>query len=43
MHKEVIRYLENAKEILRKAKIEDNRYKDIKHVREHSEQLILPY
>jgi len=34
MHKEAIRYLENAKEILRKAKIEDNRYKDIKPVRE---------
>jgi len=34
MPKEAIRYLENAKEILKNAKIEDNRYEDIKPVRE---------
>ncbi|NWF75126.1 MAG: DUF5618 family protein [Nitrospirae bacterium] len=34
MHKEAIRYLENAKEILRKASIEDNTYTDIKTVQE---------
>lgn len=36
MHKaksEAIRYLENAKEILRKSQIEDNRYADIKYVK----------
>jgi hypothetical protein len=32
--KESLRYLENAKEILSKAKIEDNRYVDIKYVQE---------
>ena len=32
--KESLRYLQNAKEILRKAPIEDGRYADIKHVQE---------
>ena len=32
--KEAIRYLQNAKEILRKAPIEDNRYVDVKYVQE---------
>ena len=32
--KEALRYLQNAKEILRKAPIEDGRYADIKHVQE---------
>ncbi|MBI5749563.1 MAG: DUF5618 family protein [Nitrospinae bacterium] len=31
---EAIRYLNNAKEILGKAKIEDNRYSDVKYVQE---------
>jgi hypothetical protein len=31
---EAIRYFNNAKEILSKAKIEDNRYSDIKYVQE---------
>ena len=31
---EAIRYLNNAKEILRKAKIEDNMYVDVKYVQE---------
>lgn len=31
---EAIRYFNNAKEILNKAKIEDNRYSDIKYVQE---------
>lgn len=34
MPREAIRYLENAKDLLKKAKIEDNRYEDIKPVRE---------
>ncbi|MEW6586330.1 MAG: DUF5618 family protein [Nitrospirota bacterium] len=34
MPREAVRYLENAKDILRKARIEDNRYEDIKPVRE---------
>ena len=32
--KEALRYLQNAKEILKKAPIEDNRYADVKYVRE---------
>lgn len=32
--KEAQRYLNNAKEILKKAPIEDNRYTDIKYVQE---------
>jgi hypothetical protein len=32
--KEALRYLENAKEILRKAPIEDNTYTDVKYVQE---------
>ena len=32
--KEALRYLQNAKEILRKAPIEEGRYADIKHVQE---------
>jgi hypothetical protein len=32
--KEALRYFQNAKEILRKAPIEDGRYADIKHVQE---------
>lgn len=32
--KEALRYLQNAKEILSKSKIEDNRYVDIKYVQE---------
>jgi hypothetical protein len=32
--KEALRYLQNAKEILKKAPIEDGRYADIKHVQE---------
>ena len=32
--KEAIRYLQNAKEILRKAPIEGNRYADVKYVQE---------
>ena len=32
--KEALRYLQNAKEILKKAPIEDNRYADVKHVQE---------
>jgi uncharacterized protein (UPF0332 family) len=32
--KEALRYLQNAKEILRKAPIEDGRYADIKYVQE---------
>ena len=32
--KEALRYLQNAKEILRKAPTEDGRYADIKHVQE---------
>ena len=32
--KEAIRYLQNAKEILKKAPIEDNRYADVKYVQE---------
>ena len=32
--KEAIRYLQNAKEILKKAPIEDNRYVDVKYVQE---------
>lgn len=34
MPREAIRYFENAKEILKNARIEDNRYEDIKPVRE---------
>ncbi len=34
MSKEALRYLRNAKEILRKAPIEENRYQDVKHVQE---------
>ncbi|MBI3582769.1 MAG: DUF5618 family protein [Nitrospinae bacterium] len=34
MSKEALRYLENAKEILSKSGIEENRYRDIKFVRE---------
>src|SRR3989338_8925697 len=34
MSKEAIRYLKNAKEILSKSGIEENRYRDIKLVRE---------
>jgi hypothetical protein len=34
MHKEALRYLNNAKEILNKVPVEDNRYTDIKPVRE---------
>jgi hypothetical protein len=34
MHKEALRYLENAKGILRSAPIEDNRFADIKYVQE---------
>jgi len=32
--KEALRYLENAKEILKKAPIEDNRYTDVKYIQE---------
>lgn len=32
--KEALRYLQNAKEILKKAPIEDNRYADVKYVQE---------
>lgn len=32
--KEALRYLQNAKEILKKAPIEDNRYTDVKYVQE---------
>jgi len=32
--KEALRYLNNAKEILRKGPIEDNRYTDVKYVQE---------
>ena len=32
--KEALRYWQNAKEILRKAPVEDGRYADIKHVQE---------
>lgn len=32
--REAIRYLENAKELLSKSPIEDNRYADVKYVRE---------
>lgn len=32
--KESLRYLQNAKEILKKAPIEDNRYADVKYVQE---------
>jgi len=32
--KEALRYFQNAKEILKKAPIEDGRYADIKHVQE---------
>ena len=32
--KEALRYLENAREILRKAPIEDNTYTDVKYVQE---------
>ncbi|MEW6006864.1 MAG: DUF5618 family protein, partial [bacterium] len=32
--KESLRYLSNAKEILRKAPIEDNNYTDVKYVQE---------
>ena len=32
--REALRYLENAKELLKKSPIEDNRYTDVKHVRE---------
>ena len=32
--KEALRYLSNAKEILKKAPIEDNRYTDVKYVQE---------
>jgi len=34
MQKEAIRYLNNAKEILSKSPIEDNRYTDVKYVQE---------
>ncbi len=34
MSKESLRYLQNAKEILSKASVEDNRYADVKPVRE---------
>lgn len=34
MPREAIRYLENAKRILKDSKVEDNRYEDIKLVRE---------
>jgi len=34
MPKEALRYLQNAKEILSKTQIEDNRYEDIKYVQE---------
>jgi len=34
MKKEPLRYLQNAKEILKKAPVEDNRYADIKYVQE---------
>jgi hypothetical protein len=34
MPREAIRYLENAKRILKSVRIEDNRYEDIKPVRE---------
>lgn len=34
MSKEALRYLQNAKELLSKSRIEDNRYEDIKYVRE---------
>ncbi|MBI5971411.1 MAG: DUF5618 family protein [Deltaproteobacteria bacterium] len=33
MKREPLRYLENAKEILSKSPIEDNRYTDVKHVK----------
>lgn len=33
MHREAIRYLNNAKEILNKSPIEDNRYTDVKYVK----------
>jgi len=32
--KEALRYLQNAKEILKKAPIEDNKYADVKYVQE---------
>lgn len=32
--KEALRYLNNAKEILKKAPMEDNKYSDVKYVRE---------
>ncbi|HHT9161447.1 MAG TPA: DUF5618 family protein [Candidatus Brocadiia bacterium] len=32
--KEALRYLQNAKEILKKAPIEDNRYADVKYIQE---------
>ena len=34
MHKEALRYLNNAKEILNRVPVEDNRYTDTKPVRE---------
>lgn len=34
MHKEAIRYLNNAREILRKTPVEDDTYADVKPVRE---------
>ncbi|ODS29882.1 MAG: CoA-binding protein [Candidatus Scalindua rubra] len=34
MSKESLRYLNNAKEILKKSPIEDNRYADVKYVKE---------
>ncbi|MBI5048818.1 MAG: DUF5618 family protein [Deltaproteobacteria bacterium] len=33
MKKESLRYLENAKAILKKSPIEDNRYSDVKYVK----------
>lgn len=33
MHKEATRYLNNAKELLSKSPIEDNRYTDVKYVK----------
>lgn len=33
MSKEALRYLQNAKELLSKSRIEDNRYEDIKYVK----------
>jgi hypothetical protein len=32
--KEALRYLQNAKELLKKAPVEDNRYTDVKYVQE---------